>query len=107
MPPALRPSSFLPRTTTSGTPLALRSSRRGIPGGHPETGIAQPVAHSSYLINLASPDDLLWKKSIEALAVEVERCEVLGIPDLVIHPGAHMGQGEKKAVIRIARRSTR
>jgi deoxyribonuclease-4 len=68
-----------------------------------ETGIAQPVAHSSYLINLASPDDLLWKKSIEALAVEVERCEVLGIPDLVIHPGAHMGQGEKKAVIRIAR----
>ena len=68
-----------------------------------ETGIAQPVAHSSYLINLASPDDLLWKKSIEALAVEVERCEVLGIPDLVIHPGSHMGQGEKKAVTRIAR----
>ena len=68
-----------------------------------ETGIVDPVAHTSYLINLASPDDTLWEKSIEALAVEAQRCEVLGIPDLVVHPGAHMGEGEEAGVVRIAR----
>ncbi len=68
-----------------------------------ETGIVDPVAHTSYLINLASPDLVLWEKSIEALAVEVERCEMLGIPDLVVHPGAHKGGGEEAGVARIAR----
>jgi deoxyribonuclease IV len=68
-----------------------------------ETGVTDPVAHTSYLINLASPDDELWEKSIEALAVEAERCQLLGIPDLVVHPGAHMGAGEKKGVMRIAK----
>jgi deoxyribonuclease IV len=68
-----------------------------------ETGVTDPVAHTSYLINLASPDDELWEKSIEALAVEAERCELLGIPDLVVHPGAHMGAGEKKGIMRIAK----
>jgi deoxyribonuclease-4 len=68
-----------------------------------ETGVTNPVAHTSYLINLASPNSGLWEKSIEALAVEVERCEALGIPDLVVHPGAHMGAGEKRGVTRIAK----
>ena len=68
-----------------------------------ETGITDPVAHTSYLINLASPDDILWEKSIEAMVVEAERCELLGIPDLVVHPGAHMGAGEKRGVARIAK----
>ena len=60
-----------------------------------ETGIVEPVVHNSYLINLGSPDDALWKKSIDAMTVEVERCEALGIDDLVTHPGAHVGQGEE------------
>jgi len=33
------------------------------------TGIHPIVAHSSYLINLASPDDSLWARSVEALIV--------------------------------------
>ena len=68
-----------------------------------ETGIVDPVAHTSYLINLASPDDALWEKSIEAMTVEVERCELLGIPDLVVHPGSHMGAGEEAGLTRIAK----
>ncbi len=44
-----------------------------------ETGIVDPVAHNSYLINLASPDDALWSKSIDAMTIEVERCQALGI----------------------------
>ncbi len=67
-----------------------------------ETGVADPVAHASYLINLGSPDDSLWEKSIAALVVEVERGEALGIPDLVIHPGAHVGSGEEAGLARIA-----
>ena len=67
-----------------------------------ETGISGPVAHASYLINLASPDEVLWEKSIAALVVEVERGEALGIADLVMHPGAHVGSGEEAGLARVA-----
>lgn len=60
------------------------------------------VAHDSYLINLASPDDLLWEKSIHAFAHELDRCQALGIPNLVTHAGAHMGSGEEVGLERIA-----
>jgi deoxyribonuclease-4 len=68
-----------------------------------QTGIVDPIAHTSYLINLASPDESVWRQSIEAMIVEVERCGRLGISDLVVHPGAHMGQGEKAGLARVAR----
>lgn len=68
-----------------------------------ETGIDLVVAHDSYLINLASPDNALWKKSIDAFLVEMERCERLGIPYLNTHPGSHMGGGEKEGLKRISR----
>lgn len=48
------------------------------------------VSHDSYLINLASPDDALWEKSIAAMREEMERAAALSIPYLVSHPGAHM-----------------
>ncbi len=67
-----------------------------------ETKIEAPVAHASYLINLASPDDTLWNRSIAAMIDEVNRCAQLGIGDLVVHPGAHMGQGEDPGLTRIA-----
>lgn len=67
------------------------------------TGIVHPVSHASYLINLGSPDEVLWRKSIAAMVVEVERCEALGIRDLVVHPGAHVGSGEETGLTRIAR----
>ncbi len=66
------------------------------------TGISDPVAHTSYLINLASPDEVLWNKSIEAMLDEVRRCHELGIADLVVHPGAHMGSGEETGLRRVA-----
>jgi deoxyribonuclease-4 len=67
-----------------------------------QTGIVDPVAHTSYLINLASPEEALWRKSIDALVVEVQRCGLLGITDLVVHPGAHKGAGEHAGLARIA-----
>lgn len=60
------------------------------------------VAHDAYLINLASPDDELWRKSIGLMREEIERCAALGIPALVSHPGAHMGAGEEAGLRRIA-----
>jgi deoxyribonuclease IV len=66
------------------------------------SGVRTPVAHNSYLINLGSPDDALWHKSIGSMTVELERCEALGIADLVIHPGAHVGSGEGQGLRRVA-----
>lgn len=70
---------------------------------HKESAIHTVVAHDSYLLNLGAPDAALRKKSIEAFADEMERCEALGIPLLIAHPGAHTGQGEKAGLRTIAR----
>ena len=51
------------------------------------------LAHASYLINLAGPDQEIHRKSIEALAEELRRCSILGIPALIVHPGSHRGRG--------------
>jgi len=55
-----------------------------------ETGLAPVVAHASYLLNLASPDAAMRKKSVDALTDEHSRCGRLGVDFLVFHPGAHM-----------------
>jgi deoxyribonuclease-4 len=60
------------------------------------------VSHDSYLINLASPDEALRAKSIALFAEELRRCMALGIPNLVTHPGAHMGEGEEVGLRRVA-----
>ena len=60
------------------------------------------VVHDSYLINLGSPDEVQYKKSFDTFLDEAIRAEVLGIPYLVFHPGAHRGFGEKYALKKIA-----
>jgi deoxyribonuclease IV len=60
------------------------------------------VSHDSYLINLASPEDDILKRSREAFEDEVERCEQLEIPYLICHPGSHVGSGEKVGLKKIA-----
>lgn len=51
--------------------------------------------HASYLINCASSDLELRKKSIDALILEIERCQKLGISYLVLHPGTSKEPREK------------
>ena len=51
------------------------------------------LSHTIYLINLASPDQVLWRKSIQALIAELERSEQLGVHFVILHPGAHVGEG--------------
>src|SRR6266700_3692383 len=58
-------------------------------GALAERKIAHPISHASYLINLASPDAALREKSIEGMIVELERADLLGIPYVILHPGAY------------------
>ncbi|HEX3232990.1 MAG TPA: deoxyribonuclease IV [Gemmatimonadales bacterium] len=58
------------------------------------SGIARIVSHDSYLINLASPDPVLRKRSEASFRAELERCEALGIPHVVSHPGNYIDDRE-------------
>ena len=66
-----------------------------------ETGVKVVCAHDNYLINLPSPERALFQKSCNAFIEEMKRCDLLGIPILVAHPGAHVGSGENKGLERI------
>ena len=65
------------------------------------TGVRRPCAHDRYLINLASPDDTLWKKSLDALVIELERAESLGLEGVVMHPGSFVASSEEEGQRRI------
>ena len=67
------------------------------------TGMKKTIAHDSYLINLASPNEDLFRKSIEAFVVEMERAEALGLDYLVAHPGSHTGTDEATGLGNVVR----
>jgi deoxyribonuclease-4 len=67
-----------------------------------KTGVTVATSHTSYLINIASPDEPLNRKSYRSLKEEMERCETLKIANLVMHPGSHVGSGEETGMNRIA-----
>lgn len=68
-----------------------------------ESDIGCVIAHDSYLINLGAPDEALRKKSVVGFIDEFERCEALGVPWLVAHPGSHVGSGEEAGISTIAK----
>jgi deoxyribonuclease-4 len=57
--------------------------------------------HAGYLINLGGPPGEFRDKSLKSLIQEIQFATDLGLPFLVLHPGAHMGQGEEKGVAQI------
>lgn len=58
-------------------------------------------SHASYLINLASADPSIVEKSVHGLTLELNRCRALGIGAVVLHPGAHGGQGVELGLRRV------
>jgi deoxyribonuclease-4 len=68
-------------------PELTEESRTAFRRERDRTEIASIVAHDSYLINLASPDPVLAARSVESFTAELRRCDVLGIPAVVSHPG--------------------
>jgi deoxyribonuclease-4 len=67
------------------------------------TGIQKPCAHNSYLINLASPKDDLWQKSLDAFVIELQRAEALSLAGVVMHPGSYVESTEEQGLNRIVR----
>jgi deoxyribonuclease IV len=80
----------------------FQTARMQTTGSH---GIISKVvaSHASYLINLASGKQELTDKSILAFAAEIHRCEQLGIPFVVIHPGSHGGDGVETGLARFTK----
>jgi deoxyribonuclease-4 len=66
-----------------------------------ESGLSLAVDHMPYLPNLASPKEDVHSRSVQALAIELSRCEALGIPYLVTHLGSHLGDGVDEGLKRI------
>jgi deoxyribonuclease-4 len=66
------------------------------------SGVRHVLTHGSYLVNLAALDRDLLGKSRDAFVADMERCQALGIPHLVFHPGAHLGAGEEAGLAAIA-----
>jgi deoxyribonuclease-4 len=66
-----------------------------------ESELSPAVAHMPYLPNLASPRDDVYAKSVQALSMEVMRCQDLCIPFLVTHLGSHLGKGREYGLERI------
>lgn len=67
-----------------------------------ESGMHPVVAHTSYLINLGTSSKRLWNKSVKSFQTELERCETLGVPYLVTHPGSHTGAGVDRGLENVA-----
>jgi deoxyribonuclease-4 len=68
-----------------------------------KTKIAPVIGHNGYLINLASPKEEVYKKSMESMLTELKRAELLRLPYLVMHPGSHLGSGEREGIKKIVR----
>lgn len=61
------------------------------------------VVHAPYIVNLANDSDpVKYKFSVDFLQEEIERCKLLGITKLVLHPGSHVGLGVDRAIANIS-----
>jgi len=67
-----------------------------------DSSVEYVVIHTMYLLNLASPDEALFERSVAALEEEVKRAGLLGISRIVTHLGAHKGAGQAAGIARIA-----
>ena len=75
---------------------AFRERRRA-------AGLQRVVAHGTYLVNLSATTPANRERSVATLGNELDRADALGLDGLVVHPGAHLGAGEKEGLRRNAR----
>ncbi|WP_262022542.1 deoxyribonuclease IV [Blastopirellula sp. J2-11] len=68
-----------------------------------EKGVKHPLSHASYLINMGSPKPELWEKSRDAMIVELQRADQLGIPYVVVHPGAFVDSSEAEGIAAVVK----
>ena len=65
-------------------------------------GFGPVIAHATYLINLASADKIIRTRSLAAFEQELQRCQTLHIPYLVVHPGAATDGDRRSAIVAVA-----
>jgi deoxyribonuclease-4 len=63
-----------------------------------KTGPEKVFGHTGYLINIAAPPSANRDLSLQSLIQEIELAAQLGLPFLVLHPGAHLGTGDDAGV---------
>ena len=88
------PRSWRSRPLGSGEVESFREKRRS-------SGIDPVYGHMPYILNLASPNDEIYGRSLESLAEGISRCSALGVPMLVTHLGSHLGSGAERGVERV------
>lgn len=59
-------------------------------------------AHTSYLINLSSPEKDMYQKSVQSIQMEIDRCRLLNIPYLILHPGSTKGKDVSFGIKRVS-----
>ncbi len=67
-----------------------------------EAGIAGVVCHALYLVNLAAPDDVIWRKSIDTLGFTLDAANAIGADAVIFHVGSHLGAGFEVGLERAA-----
>ena len=74
---------------TNHTPEAVARFRER----REEAGIGSVVCHALYLVNLASPDPVIYEKSIAAMRASLEAADAIGAEGVIFHVGSHLGAG--------------
>ena len=74
---------------TNHTPEAVARFRER----REETGIGSVVCHALYLVNLASPDPVIYEKSVTAMRATLEAAAAIGAEGVIFHVGSHLGAG--------------
>lgn len=92
---ASNPTGWRPTEGNGASATAFASAAR-------EFDLQPVVIHAPYLINLASPDELIWEKSIGLLQWTMQRGPLLGASYVVFHTGSHRGSGVEAGLARIA-----
>jgi deoxyribonuclease IV len=92
---ASNPTGWRPPASNPASSVAFAEAAR-------DNGLDPVVIHAPYLINLASPDEFIWEKSVFLLRWTLERGALLGAAYVVFHTGSHRGSGVEAGIARIA-----
>jgi deoxyribonuclease-4 len=88
------PSQWRGKAVSDADALLFREKRA-------VSGLNEIISHDIYLINLGAPPGEIRDKSLAGFREELVRCAGLGITRIVMHPGAHTGDGEETGLGRI------
>ena len=82
---------------TNHTPEAVERFRER----RAEAGISSVVCHALYLVNLASPDPVIYDKSVAAMRASLEAATAIGAEGVIFHVGSHLGAGFEAGLERV------